>query len=120
SFGGRVGFTPLQGSQLLNVGIGGWWGPERDDDSKHERWIIDADLTWSPMSRLLLAAELVYGGESGVSFRRRGVPFAAPPVRNRDANWLGLYALAHYDLTNWLGLSFRYGLFNDFYGARSG
>ena len=119
SFGGRIGFTPLHGAQLLNIGIGGWWGPERDDDSKHERWIIDADVTWS-MARLLLAAEVVYGGESGVSFRRRGEPFAAPAVRNRDVNWLGLYALAHYEIMPWLGLTFRYGLFNDFDAARTG
>src|SRR5256885_1867918 len=51
SFGARIGFTPLHGAQLLNFGIGGWWGPERDDDSKHERWIIDADVTWSPLAR---------------------------------------------------------------------
>ena len=120
SFGGRVGFTPLYGDQLLNVGIGGWWGPERDDDTKNARWIIDADVTWSPIPRLLLAGELVYGGESGVSFRRRGVPFAAAAVTDRDVNWLALYALAHYDLTNWLGLSFRYGFFNDYQGARTG
>ena len=106
SFGGRIGFTPLHGAQLLNIGIGGWWGAERDDDSKH--------------ARLLLAAEVVYGGESAVSFRRRGEPFAAPAVRNRDVNWLGLYALAHYDIMPWLGLTFRYGLFNDFDAARTG
>src|SRR5437667_2329845 len=120
SFGARIGFTPLQGAQLLNFGIGGWWGPERDDDGKHERWIIDADLTWSPMARLLFAAEVVYGGESGVSFRRRGLPFPAAAARDRDVNWLGLYALAHYDIMPWLGLSFRYGLFNDFDAARTG
>ncbi|PYO17645.1 MAG: hypothetical protein DMD85_22995, partial [Candidatus Rokuibacteriota bacterium] len=119
SFGGRIGFTPLHGAQLLNIGIGGWWGAERDDDSKHERWIIDADVTWS-MARLLLAAEVVYGGESGVSFRRRGLPFPAPTARDRDVNWLGLYALAHYDIMPWLGLTFRYGLFNDFDAARTG
>jgi hypothetical protein len=120
SFGGRVGFTPLQGDQLLNVGLGGWWGPERDDDTRHARWIIDADVTWSPIPRLLLAGEFVYGGESGVSFRRRGVPFAATAMTDQDVNWLALYALAHYDVTSWLGLSFRYGLFNDYQGARTG
>ena len=119
SFGGRVGFTPLSGNQLLNVGIGGWWGPERDEDTKHDRWIIDADLTYST-ARWVLAAEFVYGGESGVSFRRRGEPFGAPAVFNRDVNWLAFYALAHYDVLPWLGLSFRYGLFDDYQGARTG
>ena len=120
SFGGRVGFTPLSGAQLLNFGLGGWWGPEQDDDTKHDRWILDLDVTWTPLPRLLLAGELVYGGDSGVSFRRRGTPIAAPAVTNQDVNWLGLYALAHYDLTRWLGLSFRYGFFDDKDGARTG
>ena len=120
SVGGRIGFTPLQGAQLLNFGIGGWWGPERDNDTRHDRWILDADVTWSPFSRLLLAGELVYGGENEVSFRRRGVPFPAPSVNRRGANWLGLYALGHYDVTSWLGLTFRYGLFDDPDAARTG
>src|SRR5206468_8803458 len=57
SFGGRVGFTPLSGAQLLNFGLGGWWGPEQDDDTKHDRWILDLDVTWTPLPRLLLAGE---------------------------------------------------------------
>jgi hypothetical protein len=120
SFGGRLGFTPLQGPQILNVGIGGWWGPERDNDNADARWIVDFDVTWSPIPRLLLAGEVVYGGESNVSFRRVGVPFAAPAVSNRDARWLAAYALAHYDFVDWLGLSLRYGYFNDYDGAQTG
>ena len=120
SFGGRVGFTPLQGEQLLNFGIGGWIGPERDEDTRHNRWILDADVTWSPMARLLLAAEIVYGGEAKVSFRRRGEPFPAAAVDDRDVNWLTFYALAHYDFTKWLGLTFRYGFFDDYQGWRTG
>src|SRR2546422_254055 len=120
SFGGRVGFTPLSGAQLLNSGVGGWWGPEQDDDTKHERWILDLDGTWTPPPRLLLAGELVYGGESGGSFRPWGTPIAAPAVNNQDVNWLGLYALPPYHLTRWLGLSFRYGFFDDKDGARTG
>jgi hypothetical protein len=77
-------------------------------------------VTWSPTSRLLVAGEILYGGESGVSFRRRGVPFAAAAIEDRDVNWFALYALVHYDVTNWLGLSFRYGFFNDYQGARTG
>jgi hypothetical protein len=120
SFGGRIGLTPLHGAQLLNFGIGGWWGHEQTEDNEHPRWIIDADVTWSPFRRLLLAGEFVYGGESSVSFRRRGEPFPQPAASNQDVNWWGLYALLHYDIYDWLGLSFRYGYFNDLDGARTG
>lgn len=120
SFGGRIGFTPLQGSQLLNVGIGGWWGPEQDDDTAHKRWIVDVDATWTPNPRLLLTAEFVYGRETGVSFRRVGIPIPGDAADDKRVSWYGLYALAHYDVTPWLGTSFRYGIFNDNDGARTG
>jgi len=55
-----------------------------------------------------------------VSFRRRGIPFAGDEVSGADVHWLGLYALAHYDVVPWLGFSFRYGLFRDVDGARTG
>jgi hypothetical protein len=120
SYGGRIGFTPVPGGQLLNFGIGGFWGPERTDDDGHARWVVDVDATWSPLPRLLLAAEAVYGGESGVSFRERGIPFAAPAVTNEDVTWFGFYVLAHYDVLDWMGLSLRYGYFDDHDGARTG
>jgi Putative beta-barrel porin-2, OmpL-like. bbp2 len=121
SVGGRIGWTPLQAAQLLNVGVGGWWGEERDDDDGADsRWLIDVDMTWSPFTTLLLAAEVAYGGEPGVSFRERGAPFAAPAVSDRDVNWLGAYALVHYDVMTWLGFTVRYGIFDDQEGARTG
>ena len=120
SIGGRIGFTPLQGSSLLNFGVGRFAGPEQDESSAAPpRWIVDADVTWSTSS-LLVAGEVVYGGQSGVFFRRRGTPFAADAVENADVHWFGLYLLAHYDLAPWLGLSLRYGAFKDDDGARTG
>jgi hypothetical protein len=120
SVGGRLGVTPVQGSRLLNFGIGGVWGPEQDDDNSHARWIVDADVTWSASPRLLFAGEFAYGGESNVSFRRRGIPFAADAVDGADVHWFGLYGLLHYDLVPWMGVSLRYSLFNDLDGARTG
>jgi hypothetical protein len=120
SFGGRLGITPFPGQRLLNFGVGGWWGPEQRNDTGHARWIIDLDATWTPLPRLLLAGEFVYGGESGVRFRERGIPFAAPAVANADVRWWGFYALAHYDVFEWLGLTFRYGFFRDDDAARTG
>jgi hypothetical protein len=113
--------TPFaSGGRILNIGLGGWWGEEQTNDTANPRWIVDLDVTWSPLPRLILAAEAVYGGESGVSFRRRGVPFEAAAVTDKDVNWWGLYALAHYDFYDWLGLTFRYGFFRDEDAARTG
>jgi len=120
SFGGRLGITPFPAQRLLNVGIGGWWGHEQTDDTANPRWLVDLDVTWSPLPRLLLAGEAIYGGESGVSFRERGIPFPAAAVEDEDVNWWGFYLLAHYDLHDWLGLTFRYGLFRDEDAARTG
>lgn len=120
SFGGRVGFTPLHASQLLNVGVGGWWGEERGPEIEGGRWILDADVTWSPLPTLVLAAEVAYGGEPHVSFRERGAPFAAGAVSDRDARWVGAYALAHHDVAPWLGVTVRYGVLDDPDGARTG
>jgi hypothetical protein len=120
SVGGRLGFTPIASGQLLNVGLGGWWGQEQTDDTANPRWIVDLDVTWSPLPRLIVAGEALYGGERSVSFRRRGVPFAAPAVTDKDVNWWGLYALAHYDVHDWLGLTVRYGFFRDQDAARTG
>ena len=75
SVGGRLGVTPVQGSQILNLGIGGFWGPEQDDVNTHARWIVDADLTWSASSPLLVAANSSMGAS-------RACPSAAGASRS--------------------------------------
>ena len=120
SVGGRIGFTPISRDGLLNIGAGGWVGPERDDDTDDERWVLDFDATWNPTGRLLVAAEAVTGGEESVSFRRRGIPYADPAVVGQDVRWWGVSGLVHYDFADFTGLSFRYGRFKDRDGARTG
>jgi hypothetical protein len=119
SFGGRIGFTPLPREALLNIGLGGFWGPEQDDQSSEKRWVLDLDFTWTPIPRLLVAGEAIYGGEDEVSTREVGIPVAAP-ARVADRNWWGFYLLTHYDIRDWLGLSLRYGYFDDMDGWRTG
>ena len=119
TFGGRLGFTPFARDSLLNFGIGGSFGPERANTESAERWIIDADVTWSPTPRLLFAGEIVYGGEERVFSRQVGRPIAMA-ARDDDRTWLGFYLLTHYDLNEWMGLTFRYGWFDDMDGARTG
>jgi hypothetical protein len=119
SFGGRIGFTPLSRQGLLNVGVGGFWGPEQDDNNANQRWVIDVDVTWTPLPRFLVAGEFVYGGEENRDMRRRGGPIAAP-ASVQDVNWWGLYLLTSYEVYPWLGLAFRYGYFDDMDGGRTG
>ncbi len=120
SFGGRIGFTPFPTEGLLNIGLGGFWGPEQEDRTGSKRWVVDLDFTWQPISRLLFAGEFIYGEEDKVSFREVGIPVAAPAVEDKDVSWWGFYLLGHYKLHDWLGLSFRYGLLDDIDGRRTG
>jgi len=119
SLGARIGFTPLARQGLLNFGIGAFFGPEQDNNNSNQRWVLDFDATWSPLARLLVAGELVYGREENVTMRERGGPIAAPATV-QDVTWWGLYVLVHYEFVDWLGGSFRYGYFDDRDGGRTG
>src|SRR3984893_13891397 len=119
SVGGRIGFTPIQGTSLLNLGIGGFGGPGQGEKNGKAPGLVDADLTWS-LPRWILAAEVLHGGESGVSFRRRGFAVAGPVGNEAAGRWSALYLVAHYELIHWLGVSARYGWFDDNDGARTG
>jgi hypothetical protein len=119
SFGGRIGFTPFQRRELLNFGIGVFYGPEQDDVDSNKRWVIDFDVTWSPLPRFTMAGEFVYGREQNRAMRERGIPIAAPE-EVLDVNWWGLYVLAYYEFYPWLGFAFRYGYFDDKDGGRTG
>lgn len=120
SFGGRFGFTPVSTGKLVNIGIGGFFGPEQNLNNDNKRWLVDLDFVAAPSLQLFVAGELAFGGEEGVSFRRRGSPFPQPAVVNQDVSWSSGYVLAHGDTTDWLGLNFRYGFINDDDAARTG
>lgn len=128
SIGGRIGFSPAVGEQLLNVGIGGWYGAERtpppsatgSSSSGPKRRLASLDATWSPTRRTLLAAELVAGKEDEVSFRERGWPISQPAVSGIEASWRGGYVMAHLEALPWLGLTARLGYLDDEDGWRTG
>lgn len=119
TYGGRIGFTPFPREGLLNLGIGGFYGPEQEENNSNKRWVVDFDFTWTPLSRLLFAGELVYGRETGVEFRERGEPIPGPEGV-KSVNWVGSHVTAHYDFLDWLAFTFRYGIFDDMDGGRTG
>jgi len=120
SFGGRIGFTPISRDGILNFGVGAFWGPEQADNNSDPRWVIDVDAVWQPTRQLLFAGEFVYGGEDNVSTRTVGRPVGMPPRIGEDRNWLGFYVLGYYEMEKWLGLTTRYGYFNDYDASRTG
>lgn len=119
SIGGRLGFTPIPTAKLTTLGVGTFYGKETDE-GEDARWIVDLDFTTSPSDRLVFAAEALWGGENGVSFRPRGVPYAGPPLVNGATRWWSFYMLPHYDFNEWSGITVRYGAFKDRDGARTG
>jgi hypothetical protein len=120
TYGGRIGFTPFSGDPILNFGIGASWGPEQASNSHSPRWVIDLDAVWQPTRRLMFAGELVYGGEKDVTTREVGLPVSEPSRIQQDRHWLGFYVLGYYEVAKWLGLTARYGYFNDMDGSRTG
>jgi hypothetical protein len=119
SLGGRLGLTPFPEERLLNVGLGGFFGREREGDDPARRWVVSADATWAPTSRSFVATEVVWGGEKDVSMRERGMPIAAP-AQTVDSGWKGLYVIGHHDVLEGLGITLRYGWLDDEDGARTG
>ena len=128
SLGGRIGFSPAMRDGLLNFGIGGWYGAERDDPANAanlglngpKRSVIDLDATWSPSARTAYIAEMVWGTEEEVSFRARGFPVAAPAQTNIKPKWFGAMLMAHHEMNRWLGLTARYGYLDDQDAWRTG
>jgi hypothetical protein len=128
SVGGRVGVSPFPREGLLNFGLGGWYGSEGKStadrlrtDRHRKRWVLDGDFTWSPTPRLFFAGEAVYGGEDKIrTLGRVGRPVSEDAESDKDVNWWGFYLLGHYDFVKWLGLTFRYGVFDDFDRGRTG
>ena len=128
SVGGRIGFSPIVRDELLNFGVGAWHGAERDNPANvadaglngPKRTVFDLDATWSPSSRTMYAAEMVWGREEKVSFRARGWPVAAPAQTDINPKWFGGFVMAHHELNRWFALTGRYGFLRDHDAWRTG
>jgi hypothetical protein len=119
SLGGRLGLTPFPHERMLNIGLGGFFGPEQAGEDSARRWVVSTDATWAPSSGSLVAGEFVWGGEDDFEMRERGTPIAAPAATT-DVSWKGLYVLGHHDVHEALGITVRYGWLDDEQGGRTG
>jgi hypothetical protein len=128
SFGGRIGFSPARRDELLNFGLGVWYGAERDNPANvadlglngPKRTLVDFDATWSPSSRSAYVAEIVSGKEDDVSFRARGWPVEAPAQTNISPQWFGAMIMGHWELSRTSALTLRYDYLHDRDAGRTG
>ena len=131
SFGARIGFSPARRDELLNFGVGAWYGAERDNPAGSpnaadlglngpKRTLLDLDATWSPSSQTAYVAEIVWGTEENVSFRARGWPISQPAANNIDPKWFGAQVMGHWEMNRWFGFTGRLGYLDDQDGWRTG
>jgi hypothetical protein len=116
----RLGLTPIREKQLLNLGVGAVYGAEQTAEESPKRWIADIDATWSPDEDAFIALEALYGEEGSVSMRELGSPFARAAVTDARVKWWAASLLGHFDMGQQVGVSLRYGYFDDRDGARTG
>jgi Putative beta-barrel porin-2, OmpL-like. bbp2 len=101
--GMRLGLSPLEG---LGIGVSAIYGSE-SEDAGNQRTMLDVDLAFDYVENLMIGAEFNMGSEEGA------IASAAPGEDPDDATWNGFLVMAHYDFTDWFGLTVRYDMFND-------
>ncbi len=72
-------------------------GPQNSIE-KNTRNVFDLDFTLTPIKKLIIGGELNYG---------------IVKTEKNTLNWNGFLLMSHCDITNYLGLTLRYGFFND-------
>jgi hypothetical protein len=97
SVGGRIGVTPMEGINFGLAGITGWDGFLGTRVS-----VIDIDGTITIVPDLTIGMEFNFGWDEMI----RAIP-------GDNATWFGFLLMAHYDYTEWGGITIRYDYFDD-------
>jgi hypothetical protein len=98
----RIETFPAQG---LSVAAGAFYGPEQDSTNGSQRTLLTDDVTWQPLSRLIVQAEGHYGMQ-----------------RNAGTNltWSGVVGQVFWRLGRQTGVTVRGDLLHDPNGLTSG
>jgi hypothetical protein len=104
TIGGRLGIRP---SERTSFGAGFLYGPEREGDSDHARYLTTLDYAMQPTGRWIIGGEANWGGDRGTS-------------ANPAARWYGATATVFRQLADTFGLTARAERFSDPDGARTG
>ncbi len=102
TFGGRLGITPKEG---VNFGLSGIIGAEKNDNGDDLRSVFDLDITITTVENLTLGGEFNIGSEE---------------IGDESGNWTGVMVMAHYDCSDWAGITGRFDLLDDDDGLRFG
>ena len=102
TFGGRLGITPIEG---VNFGLSGIIGAEKNDNGDDLRSVFDLDITITTVENLTLGGEFNIGSEE---------------IGDESGNWTGVMVMAHYDCSDWAGITGRFDLLDDDDGLRFG
>ncbi|MFQ5703250.1 MAG: outer membrane beta-barrel protein [Gemmatimonadales bacterium] len=103
--GARVSFLPYEFSALSVTGV---YGPEKDDNTSDQRFLLDIDFTAQPLNSLILGGEFNFGTEENSA------------IDGGDADWVGGSLTSFLRLTGNVGITVRYDVFDDTDGARTG
>jgi len=103
---GQLAVSPAKD---LSLSLNGILGPEQDDDSSHQRWVLDLVATYAGLKPLIFSANVDYGREAKV-----------PALGGKDATWWGVGGIVSADLTDRLGVALRGERFLDDDGVRTG
>lgn len=99
TFGARLGYSSEKWGDLHLSVIR---GPQNSIE-KNTRNVFDLDFTLTPVKKIIIGGELNYG---------------TVKTETNTLNWNGFLLMSHCDITDYLGLTLRYGFFNDQNGIR--
>ncbi len=106
TIGGRIGYSR---DDDWTGGLSFIRGEERENNSGLLT-VLDADFTFTAVKNLTLGAEINKGGEN----------LTDSTNTSKTVTWLGALLMAHYDFSEYWGITIRYDYFDDNDGSRLG
>lgn len=105
TLGARISLLPTEYSA---ISVNGVFGPEKEDNTDDQRFLLTADFTAQPVRPLILGGEFNYGTEENSA------------IGGGDADWIGGVFTGFARLTRTFGVTLRYDIFDDQDGGRTG
>lgn len=105
TFGARVSVLP---NEYSSISISGLLGPEKDDNTSDQRYLLSGDFALQPFRPVILGGEVNYGSEEN----------SAP--EGGSAQWVGGMLTGFLRFARSFGIAVRADIFDDTDGSRTG